>query len=709
MRAGAGGGGAWLAHNIVLMSVLTAELKAQIQSAYSAWLQARGFRTRLGQREMIAEIARTCAGDAPRQLALEAGTGTGKTVAYCLATIPIAQALDKTVVIASATVALQEQINNRDLPDLQHSSGLDFTFALAKGRGRYLCLKRLDQALKPEAQESLTFLEKPAIDYSRLYQRMLGAYAAGDWDGEVDSWSEGVEDAAWRALTMDHRGCAHRKCAFFQQCPFFQARGALHDVDVIVANQDLLLVDYGLGDGTVLPNPDDAIVIVDEAHHLPDKTQRHFTARVPMRGALNWTDQIGAVMGGLLQQLERPKELERLAAGLASDCDALKEALAAVQMALGALPFAHKDAETEICRFNFGRVDEAAVRVCADAAAPLREICARLAEANELLRKALEGDLDWSAAALAEEWLPTLGGLQDRAEATMLLFNDYAQAGDEAVAGQQRARWIKRTEKDLEAVSAPIEPGALLEAHLWSRCYAGVLTSATLTSLGRFDRCLERAGLPAARAVRILSPFDYPNIAVLSVPRLRADPRDFAAHTAEVAALLPDLLAKEVSALVLCTSWRQLRALREALPEQLVGEALQAQGERAKQAMLDAHRARVDLGRPGYLMGLASFAEGLDLPGDYCRHVIIVKLPFAVPDDPLDQAIAELAEAQGRNAFTEITVPDAALRLVQACGRLIRSENDHGRISLLDKRVLTKGYGRALLDSLPPFRRELGG
>jgi ATP-dependent DNA helicase DinG len=169
---------------------------------------------------------------------------------------------------------------------------------------------------------------------------------------------------------------------------------------------------------------------------------------------------------------------------------------------------------------------------------------------------------------------------------------------------------------------------------------------------------------------------------------------------------MPGLLKKEKSALVLFSSRRQMRAVRNALPAEL-DSSMQIQGEGSKQALINAHRLRVDQGQTRNLLGMASFAEGLDLPDDYCRHVVIVKLPFAVPDDPIDQAMAEWAEAQGRNAFYEISVPDAALKLVQACGRLIRHENDYGRITLLDKRVVTQRYGRVLLDSLPPYRREI--
>lgn len=691
------------------MSALTPELKSAIQAAYSAWLKARGFKARRGQREMIARIAQICAADQPpRTLAIEAGTGTGKTAAYCLAAIPIAKELDKTLVIASATVALQEQIVLRDLPDLKRSAGLDFSFALAKGRGRYLCPKRLDQALKPEAQEDLTLFGAAAADQGAVHQRMQEMFAQGAWNGERDSWSEELEPALWSGVTTDHRGCANKKCSFYAGCPFFKARAKVREADVIVTNQDLLLVDYALGGGAVLPPPEESILIIDEAHHLPDKTQDHFAARVRLRGALTWADQVNAGLGTMTQKLGRPKALERLAKDLAAECEAFKVGMEGLHGTLAALPFRDKDPGTEVCRFSFGRIEAPTARAAAAAAVPLAKIGAALSAAQEFLRNALDEDLSLEGALAAEDWLPAVGQLEARAQAAQALLEDYAKAADEAEAGAHRARWVQRTEQDTEVVSAPIEPGPLLHEWLWSRCYAGITTSATLAALGRFDRFFERSGLQEAEGVRISSPFDYPNIAVLSVPNMHSSPKDFPAHTAEVAELLPALLAQEQSALVLCTSWRQLRGLVDGLADAETAAALQVQGQRSKRAMLKAHHERVDAGQPSYLLGLASFAEGVDLPGAYCRHVIVVKLPFSVPDDPVDAAIAELAEAEGRNPFMEISVPDAAMKLVQACGRLIRNENDQGRITLLDKRVLTHRYGRALLDSLPPFRRELG-
>ena len=692
------------------MSDLTVELKARIQEAYSAWLQSRGFRARRGQREMIAHIARSCAGEPPRLVAIEAGTGTGKTVAYCLAAIPIAQALDKTLVIASATVALQEQIVERDLPDLADGSGLDFSFVLAKGRGRYLCVKRLDQILNGGQQQELGLSDASVVDHSLVWRQMMRDFGEGRWNGELDTWEAGVEDAAWRSLTTDHRGCANRKCVFYAECPFFKARHALSDADVIVANHDLLLADYAFGGGVVLPAPESSILVIDEAHHLPDKTQRHFALSARLGATAVWADQVNALAGTLAQRMGRPAALERIAKGLVEECQSLKQALEALGVVAGQLPFAERfkgaDSVTEVCRFTHGQIDPVLSEAAALAATPLARIHSALIDLQDLLRKALDDGSDWPNPMEAEDWLAPVGQAEARAAAVHALLEDYAQASDGVAAPGRMARWASRSEQDLELLSTPIEPGQLLGEHLWSRCHAAVATSATLTALGRFDRFFERSGLSEAQGVSISSPFDYPSIAVLSVPQMDADPKDVAAHTAEVAGLLPELLAMEPSALVLFTSWRQMNEVRDALAGRTLMEAAQFQGERSKQAMLRRHRQRVDAGEPSYLMGLASFAEGMDLPGDYCLHVIVVKLPFAVPDDPVDQAIAELAESQGRNAFMEITVPDAALKLVQACGRLIRDDNDRGRITLLDKRVLTKRYGQALLDALPPFRRE---
>ena len=217
-------------------------------------LAAREFKPRRGQREMIAQVARTLTGDAPRIAVIEAGTGTGKTAGYCLAAIPAAQALNKTLVISTATIALQEQVTLHDIPDLKANAGLEFSATLAKGRGRYVCLKRLDDHLKYQGQQEMALFDVGDSDHVVLYQSMLEEIARGQWDGELDSWPTELPDGAWSGVTTDHRGCSNNRCSFFKQCPFFKARNNLEGSDVIVANHDLVLADLALGGARYYPS-----------------------------------------------------------------------------------------------------------------------------------------------------------------------------------------------------------------------------------------------------------------------------------------------------------------------------------------------------------------------------------------------------------------------------------------------------------------------
>lgn len=683
---------------------LTDALKEEIQAAYRAWLAGRGFKPRRGQRQMIAAIARDLTGEG-RRCVVEAGTGTGKTVAYCLAAIPAAKVLEKKVVIATATVALQEQVVLRDLPDLQRHAGLEFSFALAKGRGRYLCLKRLDERIAYDDRQSAPLFEPPAADEVAIYHRLRTAFGRGEWDGDLDSWEEGMERRAWTPVTNDRAGCSAGRCSYYHQCPFFQARRHAAEADVIVANHDLVLADLGIGGGVVLPPPDQTIYVLDEAHHLPEKTREHFTASVRLRAANDWLTQVGANLEAMSRRFEAPEAVERARRRLAEEADDLAQQLREMGTLARALEFPAGDADARIHRFPLGEVPAPMAELAASLGAMFATVAAVLEEVREALEAVLAGEAEWPNGEQAEDWLPAIGQLGGRANAGAVLFQDYA--GGQAPA----ARWatLHQFERmdDIALTSAPLDPGTILSERLWQPCFGAVATSATLCALGNFQRFFAVAGLAEeTTALRIPSPFDFPRIAVFSVPAMQANARDRHAHTEEVAALLPALLALERSALVLCTSWQQFNAIVASLPDE-VRARCQLQDAASKQRLLADHREAIDAGEPSYLIGLASFAEGVDLPGDYCRHVILPKLPFTTPDDPVDQAVAEALEQEGGNPFMEIVVPDASLRLVQACGRLIRHETDEGRITLLDRRIVTTPYGDALLEALPPYRLEV--
>jgi ATP-dependent DNA helicase DinG len=274
-----------------------------------------------------------------------------------------------------------------------------------------------------------------------------------------------------------------------------------------------------------------------------------------------------------------------------------------------------------------------------------------------------------------------------------------------------KARWITLHNTagrvGYELRCSPVLAADILQDCLWSRAAGVIVTSATMTALNSFDRFKLHSGAPPdANYKVVVSPFNYAN-ALFTVPAMDCDPGDAQAHTDALIDQLPTILDHGEGSLVLFSSRRQMQDVYQGVSARFGGRIL-LQGDYSKQEILRRHKAAIDGGEGSVIFGLASFAEGVDLPGDYCRHVVIAKIPFAVPDSPLEAALVEWVEAQGRNAFMEISVPDAALRLVQASGRLLRTEEDSGRITLMDRRIMTRRYGRAILQSLPPYQLQLG-
>ncbi|MFO8045945.1 MAG: ATP-dependent DNA helicase DinG [Halomonas sp.] len=709
--------------------MLDEALKGEIQAAYRRVLEGLDLTPRYGQRLMIAEIARTLAGievdEAGKRISdehvcvLEAGTGTGKTLAYLLAALPVAKARGKRLVVATATVALQEQVLHQDLPSLKAHSGIDFSYALAKGRGRYICVARLDQTLDgTEDNPTYSLFERELAsggdDFQALAQSLGEAYGNGRWEGDRDSWPEAIPDDHWRKLTVDHRQCTNRRCGHFAACAFFRARRDLEQADIIVANHDLVLADLSLGGGVVLPDPGDCIHVFDEGHHLPDKALNHFTHRFAVGGALGWLRTLRKSLTELNQALAVQPTLARLLASLPQAIEALEpklgEAFALGHQLAGRPEGLGDGEEARQHRFEMGRAPEALRELAGALLVIFAELSRTLESMADILRESLDPDKHTGLPReQAEAWLPLLALLHGRALEAHALWQAFAETDPEGE--PPRARWLVLerfgADPELTFSASPVSAAHTLAKSLWGATFGAVITSATLTALGRFERLQERAGLANRyRYQRLPSPFDYSR-AVLSVPREAVDPADREGHERAIVEFV-QALGKQEAVLMLFSSRAQLRAVEKALPRAL-GERVLAQDRLPKRELITRHRARVDAGEGSIIFGLASFAEGIDLPGDYLTHVVITRLPFAVPDDPVGATLAEWIESRGGNPFMRISVPDASIKLVQACGRLIRKESDSGRITLLDRRVLTRRYGRALLDSLPPFVREIDG
>lgn len=703
--------------------MLSEELKGEIRRAYTAIIEGKSLSPRWGQRQMIAEIANSLAripgpgesATAPAVCVIEAGTGTGKTIAYAVAAIPIARALNKRLVVATATIALQEQFVNKDLPDIRRHSGLDFSFALAKGRRRYVCLSKLDRMLGQG--DSLLPLypddmgAPSGADALPVYNAMIDALGRGQWDGDRDNWPDTVAEETWFGVTTDHSQCSGRRCPNIGQCSFFQARDALQNADIIVTNHDLTLSDLALGGGAILSAPEDSIYVFDEGHHLPDKALSHFASFCRLHTTVQWLAESGKLLAQAAPALAPLDALQRTLQRLPA---AMEEAAASLQVAEQAVAALFEDApvderrDDQQLRLEHGLVPPSLIPIATTLAGQFQQLVQDLARMEAQLEDALEDEFAGLDKTTIETWHINLGGLLARAEGSLALWREYAVSGEGEV--PPKARWITLLNSNgqygFELRCSPILAADILQEYLWSRAAGVIVTSATMTALNSFERFILHSGAPREANYKIVaSPFNYGN-AVFSVPPMDCDPGDAQAHTQALVEQLPRLLDPAEGSLVLFSSRRQMLEVFQGVDPTL-RERILMQGDYSKQEILRRHRETIDAGSGSVIFGLASFAEGVDLPGDYCRHVVIAKIPFAVPDSPLEAALAEWVEAQGRNAFMEISVPDAALRLVQASGRLLRTEQDEGRVTLMDRRILTRRYGRAILDSLPPFRREL--
>ena len=712
--------------------MLAEDTKDAIREAYNALMESKSLTPRWGQRQMIAEIAKTLAripapGDLqadtketlPAVCVIEAGTGTGKTIAYAVATIPMAQVLNKRLVVATATIALQEQFVNKDLPDIKKHSGLDFSFTLAKGRRRYVCLTKLDGALAGGQGESGMLALYPeemgaplSVDALPVYTAMLDAIGRGEWDGDRDNWPGNIAEDVWFGVTTDHSQCSGRRCPNISQCAFYRARDELQSCDIIVTNHDLVLSDLALGGGAILSAPEDSIYVFDEGHHLPDKALSHFSSFCRLHTTRQWLLDSKKLLAQAAPTLAAFDTLTRPLQALPGEIDDANASMEVAEQVVAVLleeSPTEDDRDDQRLRFEHGLVPASLMNVAATLEGQFSKLVHSISRLETVLEEALDDEFAGIDKSEIESWHIHVGAMLGRAESTLALWQEYAVSGENDM--PPKARWITLLNSGgqfgFDLRCSPILAGDILQEFLWSRAAGVVVTSATMTALNSFERFILHSGVSRDAVFKVVpSPFDYSN-ATFRVPAMDCDPGDAQAHTDALITQLPQILDRSEGSLVLFSSRRQMVDVYHGLSAEF-GELILLQGDYSKQEMLRRHREVIDRGEGSIIFGLASFAEGVDLPGDYCRHVLIAKIPFAVPNSPLEAALAEWVVAQGRNSFMEISVPDAALRLVQASGRLLRTETDKGRVTLMDRRIMTKRYGQAILDSLPPFKRDIG-
>ena len=726
--------------------------------AFDQALGASGvFRDRPGQRLMAEKVAQTFssatlgrveegAGDPVRAIAVvQAGTGVGKSLAYCAPAIAVALARNTRVMISTATVALQEQLVNKDLPALAALMPQPFSFALAKGRGRYVCKLKLSRHAGEaeggiDGDDDNLFADELAASAPQhvmqaravFYAKLVNDLASGSWNGDRDTLVQPPESGLWSPVAAEASSCTGKHCPVFNQCTYYDKRKELVGAQVIVVNHDLLMSSLG---SRMLPELDNCLLVLDEGHHLPAVALDHFAASMDLSRTL-WLETLGnraRRIGGLMTVTESA-DAPRLAAQLRQSMLDLSRLLMDLHSP------ALKDVGTRPGPVRF-RLPRGVLPDALDE--PLRllnalaeSFLALLSTIAKALRTAMRDQPD--EARRLSILYAQLGMLSPRLEkvqsTTELLLksadNDSpnneeddeesnAEGDDE---GSQKsvpvAKWFTFETGDagldsglvvIKAHASPILPGSTLRRHFWPLVRTAVVTSATLTSCGRFDFYLRESGLdhdPAATSLEVSSPFDYASQGRFVTVQTLADPRHAESFTLEmVQALLGDLALVEHGALCLFTSREQMRQAVAMLLGALRDKVL-VQNELPRAVLLRQHRERVESGAASIIFGMQSFGEGLDLPGQLCESVFIAKLPFASPDDPVGEARAEWLRSVGRDPFNELVVPATAIRLAQWAGRAIRLETDRAFIYCYDRRLVSTPYGRRLLAGLPAFVQQ---
>ena len=604
-------------------------------------------------------------------LAVEAGTGVGKSFAYLAAAMDVALRKAGRVVISTYTINLQQQLVQKDIPFLEALLDEGVVVRLAKGRGHYLCKRRLDYA--KHRQQRL-------FDDSGVELIALADWAARTEDGTLSDLPELPSPQVWQAVQSEHGNCKGRQCGYYSRCFYWRARRQLEAADIIVANHALLFSDLALKSEGVGVLPDYDYIVLDEAHTIEHVAEEHFGIHISQYTIASLLDRLYHVRRrrGLLAWLNDADEARRCV----RQCRTAQQVFFAQVQAW----FAHAGEETG-GRCEPGFVDD-------NLSGSLKELRLSLVRLVKSLKD--------------EEDKFELGRSIDRlAEAEADLRDFLQQTREDCI------YWVEAENGKYRRITlraAPLDVGPYLRERLFGPHKAVILTSATL-SCGQANKqgfafFAERIGLDTFEALQVGSPFDYARQVTLYIEADMPDPNapdfiDKAANTIQ-----KYLLKSQGRAFVLFTSYAMLRQTAERLEDWLDRQEMKllAQGsglDRDRMLSLFKQDDRC------VLFGTDSFWQGVDVPGEALSNVIIVRLPFAVPSHPLIQGRIERMRQQGQNPFMEYQLPMAIIKFKQGFGRLIRSKNDTGMVVVLDSRIVQKHYGRQFLAAIPECRMEI--
>ena len=608
-----------------------------------------GYSQRDEQVQMAQAIADAIVGN--KQLVAEAGTGTGKTFAYL---VPALLSGGK-VIISTGTKTLQDQLFNRDLPHVRDALKVPVSVSMLKGRANYVCHYHLERA-----EQEGRFASREDAKYLHLIKR----FAENSKTGDKSELTEVPENAmVWSSVTSTRDNCLGQDCQHFKACFVMEARKKALAADVVVVNHHLFFADVMLRDeGVAELLPSANTVIFDEAHQLPDVAGLFFGEDIS-------TNQV----------LELCRDSFSAYSSLAKDCLALSEAIPPLEKAVKdfRLIFAYEGARMPVQKALVLQGFEAAFT--------------QIQQQLVVLTKVLESQAGRD---------PMLEKCWQRGEALLLQLQRWLKAENHNL-----VRWVEVFTQSVQLHATPLSVADGFGKQLNAAPRAWIFTSATLAVKNDFSHYQSQMGLLAADTLYLQSPFDYAQQALLYAPMDMPDPNSPDYIEAVVQAALPVIQASQGRAFVLCTSLRAMRAIHPLLKAAFAQNGMEypilLQGDSTRTELLDRFRKHGN----AVLIGSQSFWEGVDVRGEALSAVIIDKLPFSPPDDPVLAARIDQLNAEGKNAFMAYQLPYSVITLKQGAGRLIRDETDRGVLMICDPRLITKSYGKRIWQSLPPFRR----
>ena len=608
-----------------------------------------GYKERAEQVHMAQAIADAIA--ANKQLVAEAGTGTGKTFAYL---VPALLSGGK-VIISTGTKTLQDQLFNRDLPNVRDALKVPVTVSMLKGRANYVCHYYLERA-----EQSGRFASREDAQYVHLIKR----FAEHSKTGDKSELTDVPENATiWINVTSTRDNCLGQDCNYYKDCFVMEARKKALAADIVVVNHHLFFADVMLRDeGVAELLPSANTVIFDEAHQLP------------VIAGLFFGEDISTSQ---LMELCRDATAAYLTS--AKDCIALSDAVPPLEKALKdfRLLFAHEGARMPVQKALALEGFEAAYQM----------MQAKLEALTSVLESQASRD-------------PVLEKCWQRGEELLVQLRRWLKAENSNL-----VRWVEVFTQSVQLHATPLSVADSFGKQLNQQPRAWIFTSATLAVKSDFSHYQSQMGLSGAESLHLQSPFDYAKQALLYAPTNMPEPNSAEYINAVVTAALPVIQASQGRAFVLCTSLRAMREvhalLKDAFGRHGMEYPLLLQGDSTRTELLDRFRTHGN----AVLVGSQSFWEGVDVRGEALSVVIIDKIPFAPPDDPVLSARIDKLNDEGKNAFMEYQLPYSVITLKQGAGRLIRDERDRGVLMICDPRLITKSYGKRIWQSLPPFKR----